>query len=520
MISRRRWMLAGTTAVLSGCARPPGAPAPGPLRAEDALWLDRLSWGLNDSSAAACQRLGRATWLAQQLRPVAWPPLLPPAAQGAVERMTITQVPMADLARRMDAQRKAAEALPESDTRVAALQAWQQEMNRLAREAAQRQLLRALYAGNQLQDQLGWFWFNHFNVHQQKSNLRVLVGDHDEQLHALALGRFRELLGAVVFHPAMLRYLDNEQNAIGRVNENLGRELLELHTLGVDGGYSQRDVQELARVLTGLGVNLSEDRPKLSPARMAQYQRRGLTEFHPLRHDFGPKTLLGEPVSGEGVAEIEGVLDRLARHPATARHISRKLAQYFVADAPPEALVDRLAQRFLASDGHIGQVMRTLVDSPEFSASLGQRFKDPLHYVLSALRQAYDGQTIVNTAPIQQWLQRLGQPLYGRQTPDGYPLDSSAWNGPGQMVARFEVARALGSPAPGLFRAEARPAPAASAAVPAPPPPPPVPQLRGPAFQAAVQPGLSDATRQVLAQAPNPAAWNSLWLSSPEFMRR
>lgn len=360
-----------------------------------------------------------------------------------------------------------------------------------------------------MQEQLTWFWFNHFNVHQYKANLRVMVGDYEQGLRERSLGRFRDLLGYTTHHPAMLRYLDNEQNAAGHINENYARELLELHTLGIGGGYSQRDVQELARVLTGLGVNLGDNRPKLKPAFEAQYRRDGLMEFNPARHDFGDKQLLGTTVKGRGLAELDQVLDLLARHPSTARFVSRQLAQYFVADEPPPALVERMAARWQQTDGRIAEVMRTMIASPEFEASLGHKFKDPTHYVVSAVRLAYADKVVLNTGPMIGWLYRLGQAPYNRQTPDGYPLDQNAWAGPGQMTTRFEIARAIGSGSAGLFKLDGekqdRPA---------------FPQLANPLYYEGIAPRLAAATQQALGQATSPQEWNTFLLASPDFMNR
>jgi uncharacterized protein (DUF1800 family) len=514
MLIWRRRLLAATGLLAAGCATPPQtgfAPRPpGPLKPDEARWLNRLTWGVNDSAAAELKAKGRKRWVHEQLQAAAWPPRLPEAVQTQVLQLSISQVPVTELARRLEAQRKAVDDKPEGEARAAARQALQQETARLGREAATRQVLRSLYSPRQLQDQMGWFWLNHFNVHGQKANLRALMADYDDRLHELALGRFRDLLGAVVFHPAMLRYLDNDQNAVKRINENLGRELLELHTLGVDGGYSQQDVQELARVLTGLGVNLGDESPRKTNAKADPPVRRGLAEFNPARHDFGPKTLLGQTVQGEGLAEIEGVLDRLARHPNTARHVCRKIAQFLMTDKPSAALVERLAGRFVQQDGRISEVLRALFAEPEFATSLGQRFKDPQHFVLSAVRQAWGDTPIVNTEPVLNWLQRLGQTPYGHTTPDGYPLDSMAWTGPGQLTTRFEVARLIGNGAPALFRTDES-APASQT---------PAPQLKSALFMEALLPQVSPASRQVLAQAANAREWNTYWLSSPEFMQR
>jgi uncharacterized protein (DUF1800 family) len=516
MTTRRRALAFVASSLLAACQTLPprgqDVPRAAPAQrasSDDVALLDRLSFGATPSSAMEMARLGRQAWIERQLHPSA-STALPSAVQSQVAAMTITQTPLPDLVRNLDAQRKSADAIADDDQKKMAQQQYQQELNRLTREASSRMLLRALYSPNQLQEQMTWFWFNHFNVHQYKSNIRVLVGDYEEKLRAHSLGRFRDLLQASVFHPAMIRYLDNEQNAASRINENYARELLELHTLGVDGGYTQRDVQELARVLTGLGINFSEDTPKMKPDKQAFYVRRGLVEFNPNRHDFGDKQVLGATVQGRGIAEIEQVLDMLARHPSTARFVSRKLAQYFVSDAPPAALVDRMSRRFIETDGRIAEVMRMMIDSPEFHQSLGGKFKDPVHYVVSAVRLAYDDKAILNTGPMINWLNRLGEAPYNRQTPDGYPMDEMAWAGPGQMNTRFEVARAIGGGSAGLFKSEGA----------MPTERPAFPQLANPLYYDGIAPRLAAATRQALDQANSPQEWNALLLSSPEFMHR
>ena len=287
----RKWLASTLLLTLTACAAPdkPAAPppaiAPDHVAAADVAWLDRLSWGASASSAQELQRLGRDAWLQRQLQPPKNTPL-PPAVQAQIDAMTITRTPMIELVRTMEMQRREANAIADDAQKQAAHQAYQQEMNRLEREAASRMLLRSLYSPDQLREQMTWFWFNHFNIHQHKHNLRAMVGDYEEQLRAHALGRFRDLLGASAFHPAMLLYLDNAQNASARINENYARELLELHTLGVDGGYTQRDVQELARVLTGLGVRVDDEPRRLKPGLRSYHVQRGLMEFNPARHDF------------------------------------------------------------------------------------------------------------------------------------------------------------------------------------------------------------------------------------------
>ncbi|CAN5347608.1 DUF1800 domain-containing protein [soil metagenome] len=437
--------------VLGACAVAPGfgpVTAPkvsAPDEASQRRWLDRVSWGGNATGAAQLAAQGLPAWLGAQLHPRpdtrSARDALPAAAQAQIDAMVISRTSVDELMRSLDAERKAADAQPDEDGKKAARQAYQQRLNQLAREAQQRFVLRALYSPDQLQSQMTWFWMNHFNVDTRKDNIRGMVGDYEENaIRPRALGRFRDLLGATVRHPAMLRYLDNAQNAANRINENYARELMELHTLGVGSGYSQGDVQELARVLTGVGVTLrdpAEPPPKLRPALQADYVQQGLFEFNPGRHDYGPKTLLGQPMTQRGLAEVDEALDRLARAPATARFISNKLAVYFVADTPPPALVDRMAASFQKSDGDIAAVLTTMFESPEFTASLGHKFRDPVHYVLGSVRLAYDDRVALNVNPVLGWINRMGEGLYNHATPEGYPLTQVAWSSAGQMATRF-----------------------------------------------------------------------------------
>lgn len=525
-LGRRQWL---ATAAIGLCGAagltlvaPPGAfaaegPDAQPLRdaprspAESARLLDRLTWGADAASIEALQRVGPAATVAALLRPAPHAPL-PAQAQAQIDAMAITRTPMEALAIDLQARQQAIKAEPTEDARKAAQEAYQRQMRGLQREAERRFVLRAVYSPAQLQEKMTWFWMNHFNVFAGKADIRAMVADYEDRaIRPHALGRFRDLLGATVRHPAMLRYLDNAQNAANRINENYARELMELHTLGVDGGYSQRDVQEMARVLTGHGVSLrplDEPPPKLRPEWAQQYVRRGLYEFNPQRHDWQPKELLGRPLQGQGMAELDEALDRLARAPATARFVTRKMAAYLVGDAPPPALLQALAERFQQSDGHIGAVLQTLVASEAFQASLGTRLRDPVQYVMAGLRLGYADRVLANPDPAISWLQRLAEPLYGRVTPDGYPLDSAAWTSSGQLAVRFEIARALGGAGTGaLFRAEGAPPPKVQ--------PPAIAQSA--AFRA-MEPQLAPATRVALARAGSPAEWNTFLLSSPEFM--
>ncbi len=513
-------LLFGASLLTAGCADEGAAPAGRPSSADAALVsappqvielqiLNRLSWGESPSSALAFKTAGRTAFLRDQLHPK--DDLgLPDAIRDQIASMTISREPLPQLVSAINAQRDAANKVADPDQRKVAQKAYQDAVNALGNQAVTRSLLRDLYAQDQLKEQMVWFWTNHFNVQLGKSDIRILVGDYEE--HAIrphALGKFRDLLSATLHHPAMLRYLDNDQNAAGHINENYAREIMELHTMGVGSGYTQKDVQELARILTGVGVNETSNTPKVNSKYSADYVRSGLFEFNPNRHDYGPKQFLGRAIAGAGPKEVDEALDLIAGSPATAHFICRKLAVAFVSDAPPESLVTRMASTFQHSDGDIAATMQTLFDSKEFAAGLGKKFKDPMHYAISAVRLAYDTRPILNTAPIVNWLNRMAEPPYGHDTPDGYPLTVAAWSGPGQMATRFEIARAIGSGGAGLFRPDGQTVDQ-----------PAFPQLSNALYYGGIEPTLAAATRQSLSQAGSPQDWNTLFLSSPDFMYR
>jgi uncharacterized protein (DUF1800 family) len=497
-----------------------GAAAPEPdviakadvtLAPEDLGLLERITFGANASSARELARSGAKAFLEQQLHPPRGD-RLPAHAQAQIDAMTLSQTAATDLAINLERQRREANAITDLEQKREARKAYRQALAQIRREAATRSLLRDVYSPDQLKEQLTWFWLNHFNVSANKGSIRALIGDYeDTAIRQHALGKFRDLLAATLHHPAMLIYLDNNRNAVGRINENYAREIMELHTLGVGSGYTQADVQELARILTGVGVNLTTDAPKVRPRLRAQFVRDGLFVFNPNRHDFGSKTFLGHTIAGSGLREVDQALDILSRAPATARFISRKLALYFVSDNPSSELVERMAATFRKTDGNIAAVLQTMFDTAEFKQSLGKRFKDPIHFVVSAIRLAYDDKPVLNAAPIQGWLNRMAEPLYGHQTPDGYGLAETAWESPGQMVTRFEIARVIGSGSAPLFRTPGAVEP---------PGPAPAPQLADDPALNGLRPPLSAQTRQALNEATTPQDRNTLFLASPEFMRR
>jgi uncharacterized protein (DUF1800 family) len=285
---------------------------------------------------------------------------------------------------------------------------------------------------------------------------------------------------------------------------------MELHTLGVDAGYTQADVQELAKVLTGVGIDPNHDDPKVKPEWRHLIVREGLFVFNPARHDFGDRVLLGQKIRGDGFAEVEQAVDLLVKQPACARFISRKLATYFVADDPPPKLVEAMAHTFQRSDGDIAAVLRTLFESREFDASLGKKFKDPMHYVVSSVRLAYDGKPVANIRPVVNWLNGQNEALYGHLTPDGYALTENAWASSGQMARRFEIARAIGNGNAGLFDPEDGTQGQLTG----------FPKLSSRLYFDGVEPYLSKTTLAALDRSTSQQEWNAFLLASPEFNYR
>jgi uncharacterized protein (DUF1800 family) len=324
----------------------------------------------------------------------------------------------------------------------------------VAADLTQGKLLRAIYTNRQLEEVLTDFWFNHFNVYLDKGADRFLITEYERDvIRPHVLGRFRDLLEATAKSPAMLFYLDNWQSrapgqagrgkrASGGLNENYGRELMELHTLGVDGGYTQHDVTEVARCFTGWTID--------------QPGQGGPFRFNPRMHDDGEKTVLGVRIRAGGIEDGEKVLDILARHPSTAHFISRKLATRFIADDPPPALIERMAQTFLKTDGDLRAVMKTMLESREFwsMGAYRSKLKSPLELVASAVRAA-DGDVDFASDLVNQVAQ-MGEPLYRKQEPTGYSNSSQQWLNSAGLVARMNFAVNLaGNKVPGVKVAQA-----------------------------------------------------------------
>jgi uncharacterized protein (DUF1800 family) len=426
--------------------------------------LNRLTFGPRPGDAAHVRSVGVDRWIESQLRPEK---LRDDSGHQVVERFEaldassrelvalFTRVRQArrqqamrdDTTSRADARRQAMDGDPE--LRVAA-----RRLRRAVADLQAAKVARAVASERQLQEVMVDFWENHFSVFVGKGQTRLFLPHYDRDvIRPHALGNFRELLGAVARSPAMLFYLDNWQSAAdsghatlgGRraaggargpqgprrprgLNENYARELLELHTLGVDGGYTQQDVIEVARALTGWSIDRGQ----------------GEFVFRPAIHDADEKLVLGARLrAGRGIEDGEQVLDILARHPATARHIARKLVVRFVSDSPPPELVARAAETFRRTGGDIRAVVRTIVMSPEFfsRAAYRTKVKSPFELVASALRAV--NAEIDTTPRTAQIVARLGQPIFGRQTPDGWPETGGEWMNAGAILNRINFGLAV-----------------------------------------------------------------------------
>lgn len=359
-------------------------------------------------------------------------------------------------------------------------------------EEAKTRFDSALAAEIGLIDRLTWFWSNHFCVSVDKGQVRPLAGAFErEAIRSNVLGTFSDMLLAVESHPAMLLYLDNARsigpNSVAGhrqhkgLNENLARETLELHTLGVNGGYTQDDVTRFANVITGWTVVPF----RTDPAHGGEFI------FNPRAHEPGTQTVLGRAYPDEGVDQGRAVLLALARHPATAQHIATKLVRHFVADDPPKDLVARLAKRFRDTGGNLKEVTRALVGAEEAWAAPRSKLKRPGEWMVSALRAS--GVTPPDIRPIVQAQNLLGEPLWRPPAPKGFPDDSASWiDG---VTQRLDIANQLSRRVGGFVDPDD-------------------------VAEAALGPLLSDETRQTLKRAESRPQALALLFMSPEFLRR
>jgi len=499
--------------------------------------LNRAGFGARPEDVARVRRIGVARYVEEQLHPDRIDDRAVTSRLAGFQTLELNSRKLAEqyeqplLEARRDQKQTAggagSAAAPDAGARSQKQMAAEREAANLPlAELSQQKVLRAVYSDRQLQEVLTDFWFNHFNVDARKGPERFLLTEYErEVIRPHVLGRFRDLLGATAKSPAMLFYLDNwlstdpngphgqtrVQPAFGGagrrpgaspfprppmpqqgqpantqkkgLNENYGRELMELHTLGVDGGYTQKDVTEVARAFTGWTI----DNPR----------RGGGFHFDARLHDDGEKTILGHRIkAGGGMHDGEQVLDILAAHPSTAKFIATKLVQRFVSDTPPPPLVDRAAEKFRDTGGDLRAVTTVILTSPEFlsDSAYGAKVKTPFEFVVSSVRAT--GAEVGDARTLVRQIQQLGMPLYQCQPPTGYKDTADAWVNTGALVNRMNFGLALASgKLPGLtVRDGLRPD-----------------ELVG---------TISDTTRATIAKASTAPQALALTLGSPEFQRR
>ena len=466
-------------------------------QAAAAYLLERFAFGARPGEVEKVAKMGPEKWLAQQLkgnlpdaeldkRLEAFPALK--MTQFEMSEVYVSNGPIRRILQKEGVVNPTKMSRKEMNQKISAyrkehgLRAYNALYNQ---ELKGQKVLRAVYSENQLVEVLTDFWFNHFNVTTRDGGARGRTLSYErDAIRPNVLGKFRTILGATAKHPAMLHYLDNadsrmappsqrnqsklkQEVASGEMgmdggmmggeakaqpppknrrkyglNENYARELMELHTLGVDGGYTQQDVTEVARVLTGWAAMPYKNARKNLEKQIAKGSnnlvREGEFVFRKTWHDQNAKVVLGEkfPARG-GIEEGERVLDMLSQHPSTAHFISTKLARRFINDNPPEVLVERMARTFSETDGDIAAVMATLAQSRVFWAEAKKRskMKSPLELVVSSLR-ALEAD-VKNSQPMMSWFDRMGEPLYGYVPPTGFPDYAESWANAGTLLARM-----------------------------------------------------------------------------------
>jgi uncharacterized protein (DUF1800 family) len=506
--------------------------------------LNRAGFGPRPGDVAHVRQVGLEAWIDQQLQPEHIPDTAVEARLRSYETLDLSSREIAQeyfLPAREARKAKKAKGAKRGEAATVvgpnfssagsagpSADAMSPEMKRARQvlvELSAQKIVRAVYSDRQLEEVLTDFWFNHFNVYAGKGLTRVFITEYQrEAIRPHVLGRFRDLLGATAKSPAMLFYLDNARSAdprfakdvesrLGRrgrgsqaeqlrkniptgINENYARELMELHTLGVDGGYTQQDVVNVARAFTGWTIA----GPRKADA--------GRFLFNPRMHDPGEKLVLGHRIkAGGGIEDGEQVLDILASHPSTATFISTALARRFVADTPPASVVDRAAAVFRQTGGDLRAVTRAILTSPEFFApgSYRAKVKTPFDFVVSALRAT--GADIRQPVPLERTMRELGMPLYFCQPPTGYKDTAEAWVNTGALINRMNFAVAL---AANTFRGVVVSDP--------------LPDRNQADAETAVDVFLngdaSDATRATIQRAATSAQVVALALGAPEFQRR
>ena len=363
--------------------------------------LNRAGYGPKPGEFARVQAMGLAAYLEEQLNPEA---IEDPATDLLIRNLTVYNMDVSQLV--------------------------EQEQKDAGVELIGSTILRALYSKRQLYEAMVEFWSDHFNIYLRKNQYMPLlkVIDDRDVIRPYALGKFRDLLWASAKSPAMLLYLDNTQNELSHPNENYARELLELHTLGVNSGYTQMDVQEVARALTGWTVE-------------RRGRHKGHLAFKPDLHDDGEKVVLKQTLSaGQGEADLKQILEMLVTHPATANFIATKLVRRFVADDPPAHLVQQVTQTYQSTDGDIKSMLRVIFLSEAF-ATAPPKLKRPYTYFISTLRALHTDLRINRNHEIARWLTQMGQLPFHWPPPDGYPDVSAAWTA--NLLPRWNFAISL-----------------------------------------------------------------------------
>ena len=411
--------------------------------------LNRLAFGPRPGDVDRVLKSGIDVWIDEQLHPDRIPDR---AVEARLQQLPSLRMSNAELMNKLYRPIVEARREKKEDGAAPQLRMLNQESREVVQDVVAERIIRAAESDRQLNEVMVDFWVNHFNVFAGKGLDRFfLVSYERDTIRPRIWGRFEDLLLATAKSPAMLFYLDNARSVAapenrsrraqqmierrrpdmanrGGLNENYARELMELHTLGVDGGYTQQDVTELARVLTGWTID----------------QKSGSFIFRPALHDAGAKTVLGVRFpGGGGIEEGEKMIRFLAHQPATAKHIAFKLSQRLVADDPPPALVDRVAKKFLDTDGDLRETVKAVITSPEFrdAKSYRAKVKSPFEYVISAIRAT--NATINDPLPIARALQQAGEPLYGCQPPTGYSDKAEAWVNTGALMMRLNFALGL-----------------------------------------------------------------------------
>jgi len=412
--------------------------------------LSRLTYGARPGDVERVRAMGVSAWIDRQLRPRT---IDDSATDQALVELTTLRMPISEALRefpRPDPKLRAKIANGEmSRQEMQALYPMDKRPARIATELQAAKVVRAVTSERQLEELMVDFWFNHFNVFAGKGDVRWYVSAYErEAIRPFAMGKFPDLVRATAYHPAMLFYLDNWLSARpdfvvpagpnrgrkGGLNENYARELMELHTLGVDGGYTQKDVTEVARAFTGWTI----ERP----------QTDGHFIFRPGMHDGGEKIVLGQRIpAGGGRDDGERVIQILTRHPATARFVATKLVRRFVSDTPPPALVSRVAGTYTSTGGDISAMLRTIFESPEFFSEDAYRakIKKPFEFVASAVRALGGTTDATGGMALARASAEIGEPLYQAQPPTGYADRGAVWVNAGALLARMNFALGLAS---------------------------------------------------------------------------